>query len=487
MRLVSLINIGVTPHQHLFRALPPRPVRSMRVRNSLSLALLYATLVSSSTLIEQVAGLPWPWPHQPRTTTIIDLLSTNEEFGPLLKVLQRTDLIPLLNTAQNITLVAPVAKAFVDADVSPALMLYHILNASVLSEQVKGEVVFESFLKMDPKDNTSVGVGVRVERQGDTGRGQGALKIGGVARVVKSDWVANNGTSPLDRWVLRVGVIQVVDSLIQIPESIGSNLANLKSGKTFNTLFKDTQFPHEYSLFVPDDSSFSTLHPVELSYLKTKFGDQDRTSLLHRHASKSILYDKDLTKIKNTTSLQGEKIHFKSTESHILVDNATLTTPDIVARNGVIHEISSLLIPGSLVFTPLKFLYGLHDEIFAETLEASDYAHLANDSNVKQTIFAPVDEAYADFEPAELLKQVLYNFVAEQIELPDEDGDVLFETMYELASLDGAGQRIKLSKTGNKIFLNNEVEVLPKKGTHQPALCTENSGIRKHVHLRDGR
>jgi uncharacterized surface protein with fasciclin (FAS1) repeats len=172
----------------------------MRISNSLSLALLYASLVSSSTLIEQVTGLPWPWPHQPRTTTIIDLLSTNEEFGPLLKVLQRTDLIPLLNAAQNITLVAPVAKAFVDADVSQALMMYHILNASVLSEQVKGEVVFESFLKMDSKDNSSVGVGVRVERQGDSGRGQGVLKIGGVARVVKSDWVANNGTFPLDRW-----------------------------------------------------------------------------------------------------------------------------------------------------------------------------------------------------------------------------------------------------------------------------------------------
>jgi uncharacterized surface protein with fasciclin (FAS1) repeats len=171
----------------------------MRVSNSLSLALLYASLVSSSTLIEQVTGLPWPWPHQPRTTTIIDLLSTNEEFGPLLKVLQRTDLIPLLNTAQNITLVAPVAKAFVDADVSQELMLYHILNASVLSEQVKGEVVFESFLKMDSKDNASVGVGVKVERQGDSGRGQGVLKIGGVARVVKSDWEANNGTFPLDR------------------------------------------------------------------------------------------------------------------------------------------------------------------------------------------------------------------------------------------------------------------------------------------------
>jgi len=312
----------------------------MRVSRSLPVALFYATLVSSSTLVEQVTGWPWPWPHQPRTTTIIDLLSTNEEFGPLLKVLQRTALIPLLNTAPNITLIAPIAAAFDDdnIDVTRRLMMYHTLNASVLSSMIEGEIVFESLLRMDERDNSSLGVGVRVERQGDSGRGQGALRIGGTARVVKSDWVANN-------------VIQVVDRLIQIPESIGSlssrgymlivesNLDKMKSASTFNTLFKDTSFPREYSLFVPDDSSFDILHPVEISYLKTKFGEQDRTALLHRHTSEEILYRKNFQERGNatggnTTSLEGEKINFTTNNSQIRIDNATLTHPDIVCNNG---------------------------------------------------------------------------------------------------------------------------------------------------------
>jgi len=58
---------------------------------------------------------------------------------------------------------------------------------------VEGEIVMESLLTMDEKDNSSMGVGVRIERQGDRGRGQGKLMMGGVARVVKSDWEANNG------------------------------------------------------------------------------------------------------------------------------------------------------------------------------------------------------------------------------------------------------------------------------------------------------
>jgi len=120
---------------------------------------------------------------------------------------------------------------------------------------------------------------------------------------------------------------------------VGSNLDNIKSASTFNTLFKDTSFPREYSLFVPDDSSFDALHPVEISYLKSKFGEKDRTALVLRHTSKEILYRKNFQERGNatggnTTSLEGEKIHFTSNNSQIKIDKATLTYPDIVCNNG---------------------------------------------------------------------------------------------------------------------------------------------------------
>ena len=187
----------------------------MKLSQPLSLAVIYASIVSSSTLIDQVQGFPWPWPNHPRTTTIVDLLSTNVEFGPLIKALQSTALIPVLNTSENLTLVAPLSDAIenFEGDLTRELLLYHMLKGSVLSSMVEKEIVVESLLKMDPRDNRSLGVGVKIEREGDRGRGQGPLKIGGEARVVKSDWEANNG------------VIQVVDKLIRIPDAIG--IANL--------------------------------------------------------------------------------------------------------------------------------------------------------------------------------------------------------------------------------------------------------------------
>lgn len=100
-----------------------------------------------------------------------------------------------------------------DGDVSRELLLYHCLNGSVLSDMVEGEIVMESLLRMDGGDgrdggtaNRSKGVGVRIERQGDRGRGQGKLLMGGMARVVKSDWEANNGTNPRrTRLIIRGG------------------------------------------------------------------------------------------------------------------------------------------------------------------------------------------------------------------------------------------------------------------------------------------
>jgi uncharacterized surface protein with fasciclin (FAS1) repeats len=141
-------------------------------------------------------GWPWPWPRRPRTTTIVDLLSTSEEFSPLIKILQRTALIPTLNSSENVTLVAPIAEAMegFEEDITRELMMYHILNGSLLSTSMEtDEIVMESILKMTSEEGAK-GIGVKIRREGDRGRGQGKLRIADTARVVKSDWEANNGT-----------------------------------------------------------------------------------------------------------------------------------------------------------------------------------------------------------------------------------------------------------------------------------------------------
>lgn len=198
-----------------------------------------------------------------------------------------------------------------------------------------------------------------------------------------------------------------------------------------------------------------------------------------RHACNPVLYRKDLRKGGNVSSLEGEKIHYVWDTNDTLIDKANVTQADIVARNGspqtspnvgVIHMVSKLFVPASVIFSPLKYLYGLHDVIFAETLTASDSFSLANDSSIHQTIFAPVDEAYADVVTAaiakpEVLKQVRYNFIQDPIDVEKIENKDLLRTKYELKALGGAAQMVKVTKENGKIWLNNQVEVLSDSGT----------------------
>jgi uncharacterized surface protein with fasciclin (FAS1) repeats len=118
---------------------------------------------------------------------------------------------------------------------------------------------------------------------------------------------------------------------------VESILGDLNSVSTFNSLFDGTAFPKTYSIFVPDDTSFDALQPIELSYLKTRFAHHDREHLLYRHASKDILYTKNLRKGGNVSSLEGEKLFYKQGKEDLLVDDANITQTDIVARNGRTH------------------------------------------------------------------------------------------------------------------------------------------------------
>ena len=113
----------------------------------------------------------------------------------------------------------------------------------------------------------------------------------------------------------------------------------------------------------------------------------------------------------------------------------------------------------------MKYLYGLHDYIFAETLASSDSFNLADDTTIHQTIFAPINEAYPDsITTKEVLKQVRYNFIQEGIDLQKLKDRDLLQTKYTLKSLNGAGQMIKVTKVADKYYLNNDVEVLPDPG-----------------------
>lgn len=52
----------------------------------------------------------------------------------------------------------------------------------------------------------------------------------------------------------------------------------------------------------------------------------------------------DVVKLKSATTIEGEDVKIDASKG-VKINNATVTTPDIAADNGVIHIIDTVLIP----------------------------------------------------------------------------------------------------------------------------------------------
>jgi transforming growth factor-beta-induced protein len=108
-------------------------------------------------------------------------------------------------------------------------------------------------------------------------------------------------------------------------------------------------------------------------------------------------------KLTSAKTLQGSSVAIKVAEGSVYVDGAKVTTPDVMASNGVIHVIDSVLIPKAapaknLVQTAVaagKF------KTLASLLKKAGLAG-ALEGKGPFTVFAPTDEAFAKVPKATL-------------------------------------------------------------------------------------
>lgn len=128
---------------------------------------------------------------------------------------------------------------------------------------------------------------------------------------------------------------------------------------------------------------------------------------------------------------------------------ADLLQPDIYASNGVLHLVSSLLIPeGALILTPEKYLLALNCTSFVSLLHSVNLTTLINSTDAKYTILAPRDDVLSVFGDETLpdkgtdeLKRLLqYHFLPGRWRPEDLKNGMLVETALMEPGLDGGRQ-----------------------------------------------
>ena len=101
-----------------------------------------------------------------------------------------------------------------------------------------------------------------------------------------------------------------------------------------------------FTVFAPSDAAFAKLPEGTLdSLLKPENRDQ-LTAILTYHVVPSKLMASDVTSLEGIETLQGESVSFEVKDGKAFIDGAQIVQTDIMASNGVIHVIDSVILPG---------------------------------------------------------------------------------------------------------------------------------------------
>ncbi|GAA94523.1 hypothetical protein E5Q_01175 [Mixia osmundae IAM 14324] len=443
-----------------------------------------------------------------QSTTLVDLLSADADFSLLLRLVQRARLVPTLNALNGSTFFAPTNDAIkriqnqtarhpfkLDTPVDNiqaelrATLLYHLLNYTLndtanANDQVEmHETMLIPSRKAGQGRPGSPGMGDGHDDQLDT-RDQYEDDYGWLAGQGQKLFIAPSKTtdkpSPLLVGVSAQGAGGVtsgisrsatngnlvpLDGVLDPPRNLSQQIVDHPDLAQFRALFGtdelNKRMNHTHlTLFAPSDKAWDALDEYEKRYLASGFAQDDLEKILQHHlsSSKQIGY---YAKVKNETLLptrSGASLALVVNNGVPEVNGSALVDYDILAQNGVMHIVDTLLLPpeDSFTLTPEKYLIALNATRFVALLRSAELSKHVQSSNASMTILAVRDDVLERWEsgwdrtlPAQgtraLTEALQYHLVPGKWTSKDLADGMLLPTLLEPDSLDHAPQLITIS------------------------------------------
>ena len=135
---------------------------------------------------------------------------------------------------------------------------------------------------------------------------------------------------------------------LQKPISLAETIAKTPELSTLNGLVKTAglaetlQGPGPFTLFAPSDAAFKALKPGTLEALSKD--PANVKNLLLFHAVSGAVASKDV-KNSNAKAVNGGALALAKAGDFVTVENALVVKADVMASNGVIHIIDTVLTP----------------------------------------------------------------------------------------------------------------------------------------------
>lgn len=151
-----------------------------------------------------------------------------------------------------------------------------------------------------------------------------------------------------------------------------------------------------FTVFAPTDDAFTNAG-IDLSTYDTDERNATLTDILLYHVYQGSVESSAVTDGLTVTMMNGDNASFSVSDGTVMIGNANVTTPDVMASNGVIHVIDTVLMPPVIEEPDIPTVAtgtGVHTSLVAAVVQANLLETLQGDGPF--TLFAPTDQAFAD-------------------------------------------------------------------------------------------
>jgi len=264
--------------------------------------------------------------------SIVQTAVSAGKFNTLVAAVKAADLVEALEGEGPFTVFAPSDEAFAKlpaGTVEALLENKEKLTSILLYHVVPGKVMAKDAVKLTSA-KTLLGQDLPIAA------GEG-VQVGG-ANVVATDIECTNG------------VIHVIDSVIMPKDIVGiaagsSDFSTLVAAVKAAGLVETLQGDGPFTVFAPTNAAFAKIPAATLNDLLKPENKAKLQAILTYHVVPGKVMAKDVVGLKSAKSVEGGKIKISVKDGAVMVDDANVTATDIVALNGVIHVIDTVIMP----------------------------------------------------------------------------------------------------------------------------------------------
>ena len=276
---------------------------------------------------------------EPELKDIVDTAVADGRFGTLVAAVQAAGLVDALKGEGPLTVFAPTDDAFamlpegtVESLLKPenleqlkSILLYHVVGGKLMASDVTSMTAAESLEGSEIAFKVDMGNAYANE-----------------AKIIITDIETSNG------------VIHVIDSVLLPPAKLSDIVDTAVADGRFKTLaaalgaaglVETLKGEGPFTVFAPTDDAFAKLPAGTVeTLLKPENLEQLKSILLYHVVSGKVLADQVVT-LESADTVLGKPVTIKVMDGKVYVNDSQVVLTDVLASNGVIHVIDSVLLP----------------------------------------------------------------------------------------------------------------------------------------------